>query len=302
VRATPTIPAATPTASAAAVGKLNVQENPIVSTSKDKPVGFEYWDYFSPGLQERRKAQRLQTQTIQAAAVNKVISKSSFELKVVPNKDCPECINFDLWEKGKILEKNIFYVGQLTTNTKGDDFALWLRGDKGDLLLRPDGLENWKSDKHGFLGPVLVGDELVSIEGGSGDTAAVKRGAKEVYQTLGIGQRADNPNKGLWAWDGHWVLEVEGKLVIDGKAMNQELGYDEIFNWRLLNGQPLFFFKKGNSYGISYAGKALEQKIDSIVHYMCCETAMFNPINYETVVQFHAARDGMWYYVELEVK
>jgi hypothetical protein len=254
---------------------------------------------FTPGLVDQRANERLKTQELQAAAVNKIIAKYGYELKVVPNKDCPECINYELFQGNKQIMANIFKVGTPTVNTRGDDFALWLSYDRGEMVLRNNGLQSWEPGNHGYLGPVFVGNDLVQIEGGSGETATVKRGSQAVYTTLGVGPRADNPNKGLWSWDGHWVLEVEGKVLIDGKSLNEERGYDEIFNWRLLNGQPFYFFKKGNSIGISYAGKVLEQKYDDVVHYKCCETSMYNPTNYETLVQIHALRDGTWYYVEL---
>jgi hypothetical protein len=144
-----------------------------------------------------------------------------------------------------------------------------------------------------------VGNDLVTVDSGEGQTTAtVTRAGKVVYHTIGIGMRPDNPIKGLSAWGDHWVLEVLGEVVIDGNSLNKELGYDEIFNWRLLKGQPFYFFKKNNKIGISYAGKTLPQQYDEVMHYQCCEPAMFNPRNFDNLTQFHALRNGTWYYVE----
>lgn len=42
------------------------------------------------------------------------------------------------------------------------------------------------------------------------------------------------PGDRLYGWQDHWVLEVDGTLVIDGQLMNLDWGYGEIFNWLLL--------------------------------------------------------------------
>ena len=128
----------------------------------------------------------------------------------------------------------------------------------------------------------------------------VQQGGKTVY-SIPATFRTDNPIKGLWAWDGHWILEMEGHVVIDGKSSNKELGYDEIFNWRLLKGQPFYFFKKGNRIGVSYAAQVLPYQYDEVIHYRCCEPAMFNVGGNASMVWFHALKDGMWYYVEIGI-
>jgi hypothetical protein len=88
---------------------------------------------------------------------------------------------------------------------------------------------------------------------------------------------------------------------VDGKSLNQELGYDEVFNWRTLDGQPFYFFKKDSRIGVHYAGKDLPYEYDEVMHYNCCEPAAFNPHNLPSMVVFHGLRDGMWYYVETGV-
>ncbi|MCZ7540234.1 MAG: hypothetical protein M5U29_10010 [Anaerolineae bacterium] len=40
------------------------------------------------------------------------------------------------------------------------------------------------------------------------------------------------------------MLEAEGQVIIDGMILNQQLGFDEISGWRLLAGQPFFFFER----------------------------------------------------------
>ncbi len=190
----------------------------------------------------------------------------------------------------------------MTVNESGDDFALLLEDLKGDHLLRRAGLEDWGASVNHFAPPVLAGDDLVTVDRApTSERYSVRRAGKTVYTFNEQGPHVDIPVKGLWSWNGHWVLEVDGQVMVDGKSLNQELGYDEIFNWRLLQGQPFYFFKKGNRIGVSYAGQALPQQYEEVIHYRCCEPAAFNPGNNEWMVWFHALRDGTWHYVEMGV-
>jgi len=107
------------------------------------------------------------------------------------------------------------------------------------------------------------------------------------------------PIKGFWSWNNQWVLELDGTLIVDGQSVNQTLGYDEIFSWYKINGKPFYFFKKDNSVYLSYDGSTLPIQYDEVIHYQCCEPAMFNPGENSNMVWFYALRAGSWYYVEL---
>jgi hypothetical protein len=150
-----------------------------------------------------------------------------------------------------------------------------------------------------------VGDDLVAVDTGEQhERYAVQRGNETVYEFTELivpGPRVDNPVKGLWSWMGKWILEVDGQVIVNGESLEQELGYDEIFGWRLLNGQPFYFFRKENTIGVSYAGQVLPYQYDEVIHYRCCEPAAFNVVGNEAMVWFHALRDGMWYHVEMGV-
>ncbi len=112
--------------------------------------------------------------------------------------------------------------------------------------------------------------------------------------TVGV----DNPVKGLWSWDGRWVLEVSGTVLVDGESLNRQLGYHEVFGWRLLDGEPFYFFTKGDGTGISYAGRVMPNRYEDVIHYRCCEPSAFNVRGNDTMVWFWALRDGEWHYVE----
>lgn len=124
---------------------------------------------------------------------------------------------------------------------------------------------------------------------------------KALYALTVPGFWVDVPLKAFLPWGEHWVVEAGERVIVDGTDINRALGYDTIFGWRLVQDRPFFFFRRGAAYGISYDGQELAYRYDDIVHYMCCEPAMFNTAGNETMVWFHALRDGTWYYVEMGV-
>jgi hypothetical protein len=103
----------------------------------------------------------------------------------------------------------------------------------------------------------------------------------------------------LGDWDGRWVVEANGMLIVDGQIVNQEWGDDEIFGCQELDGRPFYFFVQGGQTYLSYDGKTLPVSYDYVYHGMCCEPAAFNAGGNDQMVWFYALRDGLWHYVEL---
>ena len=85
------------------------------------------------------------------------------------------------------------------------------------------------------------------------------------------------------------------------KLLNESGGYDELFGWRLLNGQPFFFFRRGEWVGISYAGQVLPLAYEDVYHGGCCGYGLYNPWGNEQWVGFFALREGQWYHVMVGV-
>jgi hypothetical protein len=149
---------------------------------------------------------------------------------------------------------------------------------------------------------ILVDGEPVTVEADSKHTLlTVYSSGRAVYAMTVPWPWVDEPVKGFWSWRGHWILEAEERVIVDGQSLNRALGYDAIFYWRLVQDRPFFFFHDGDTYGVSYDGQVLPYRYDGVVHYMCCEPATFNAAGNETMVWFHALRDGTWYYVEMGV-
>jgi hypothetical protein len=85
------------------------------------------------------------------------------------------------------------------------------------------------------------------------------------------------------------------------RTMGQALGYESVFGFTLLNGQPFYFFQQDDAIDLSYAGQTLPYTYKTVIHNACCEAAMFNVGANDDMVWFHALRGGMWYYVEMGV-
>ncbi len=148
---------------------------------------------------------------------------------------------------------------------------------------------------------VTIGDAVYRVESDM-TTATVYNGDTAVY-THTFGEISVSPiARRLSEWEGQWVLEVlPGQVIIAGESLNARLGYDEIFEWRLLAGRPFFFFSSADGVGLSYDGQVLPYRYDEVPHYLCCEPALANPGHNEMMIWFHGLRNGMWHYVELGV-
>ena len=123
--------------------------------------------------------------------------------------------------------------------------------------------------------------------------------------------------QGLWTHEEHWYMEmihvngkVEGNIVSvttngetfrSGESLSEIFGYDETFGFQVMAGEPFFFFRKGDEYGLNYADEEVVLGFDEIAHHYCCGFGIYNPSHYENMVTFFASRDGVRYYVEAGV-
>ena len=281
---------ATPVACPAIV----VEEYPIVASGVYTPDRLEYTGYVTPTILERRRVWRNLPPVKVVESTNQVLARFGFRLEPNPIKSNYE---YRLYQGNTLIQDQVYGFRPPTVNQRGDDFYLWAQTAQGDrVICRQDNI-SWPPGPYSYAPPIFFGDELLMAHYEDG-RVLVQQAGKTIYSMQADFMVAD-PIKGLWAWDGHWVLEVDGHVVIDGKSLNKELGYDEIFHWRPLRGQPFYFFKKSNRVGVSYGGQVLSYQYDEVIHYRCCEPAMFNVGGNETMAWFHARKDGMWYYVEM---
>ncbi len=116
---------------------------------------------------------------------------------------------------------------------------------------------------------------------------------------------------GPWTYNGHWALVLldakpdaaQGpapydRLIVDGQDINSAKGYEQSFQFALLDGRPFYFYQKGGKIGVSFDGQEMAQNYDEIPHYQCCTPALLNPGKSMNMVWFFARRGNNWYYVE----
>jgi hypothetical protein len=159
----------------------------------------------------------------------------------------------------------------------------------------------------GMLGQdVLVATENYSADGSTG-WVTLQRDGVEIYR-MDTGMASPvTALRGLWTYDGHWVLEtayvssetIRGRIARDGLVLNDEMGYSEVFGFQLLDGRPFYFFARRGQIGYSYAGRESMPAFDDIPHYGCCSAAELNPRQAPRLAAFFARQGDSWYYVEI---
>ncbi|MDD3473580.1 MAG: hypothetical protein PHS86_12415 [Syntrophaceae bacterium] len=128
---------------------------------------------------------------------------------------------------------------------------------------------------------------------------------------------AMDPRQGLTTHQEYWYMEMEhitgsvegnniwvtanGEIFRSGESLSELFSYDETFGFQVMAGEPFFFFRKGNEYGLNYADEEVMLGFDEIAHYYCCGFSVYNPSRYENMVAFFASKDGVRYYVEAGV-
>ena len=205
--------------------------------------------------------------------------------------------------------------GLLSANQAGDDFALvlhdWDRPERETILVRRGSVDtfDWTEAYTRPFNFVYLGNDLLSLSYDAVHTPPDHRATQlnvlrngQVIYTLSIPHwdPGGGPVKGLTVWAPHWVLEVDGVVVIDGQILNDVLGYDEIFEWHLINGKPFYFFRQGKTVGLSYDGQTLPWRYDDVIHgFLCCDPAVYNVQSSEFGVWFYARVNDVWSYVGL---
>jgi len=277
--------------------KLIVEEYEIVDTDTDSPIHLEFLQRITPIITEKRAQWKYLVPDRAVQEINAILSKYGYSLEHNPMLSS---YTYRVFKGYTILLDGIYPWGSATENQDQSDFALLLQTNGGtSYLLQKAGVEEWQAGESTAFAPIYYQDELI-YPVISSTIQVVSESGQLIYETILPSNPVMNPIQTFQSWNGHWILEKDGKLIMDGKSLNKELGFNEIFDWQVIQGEPFFFFQKekGGSYSMMYAGQQLEQQYDEIVHYQCCEPAAFNPGGNAYMTWFYASRDGKWYYVE----
>ena len=279
---------------------LTVEEYAIVSATVDTPQGFEFLDRIPKDVLARRAAWRDFDAERRLSRLNETLSPFDCRLTAEENAGWRGA-SYDFHCEDRQILSNPRRVWSVSVNASGTDFAFVAENapnkSPGYLLVQKDTvhpLSDW-----GYVVPVYRGDELLTLERLDDGQFAVKQGDEILYTYRDRGIRADRPIKRLLTEGENWILEARDEVIVNGESLNQRLDVDEILHYIILQGQPLFFFERGSQVRVSYGGETLPVVYDEVVHYQCCEPAMFNVRSNEHMLWFYALREGIWHYVEI---
>jgi len=169
-----------------------------------------------------------------------------------------------------------------------------------------------------FTPPVTLGsDSINAVESYTGSQLTVEVTRNELL-VLAVDAGVISPInnfRGIWVVGEQWFLEVAhveenptdpnaafiiwGEVFQNGESLNEQHGYDESFNFQILEGKPFFFYRKDGKLGFSYDGRSTSLGYTEIPHYLCCSASVFNPLPAEKMVSFFAAKEDVQYYVEI---
>ncbi len=276
---------------------LIVEEYEMVDIETDSPTHMEFTQWLTSDMITKRAVWKNLTPNRAVQETNAILTKYGYSIE---HEAMLSSYTYRLLENYAILLNDIYPVGGATENQAQDDFALLVQNNEGDsYLLQKSGVQEWHPDDVFVYAPVYYQNELIYPVVDS-NIQIVSESGEVIYETSLPSNPVMAPIQTFQSWNNHWILEKQGEVIMDGKSLNEELGFDEIFEWHIIQGEPFFFVydKKSSTYSMVYAGQMLDQKYDDIVHYQCCEPAIFNPNGDSYMVWFYAARDGKWYYVE----
>lgn len=287
---------------------LRVDEHRIVSAEIDGPGHFEYTDRLGPSLLERIEGLRARAAEQKLARANSALAAFGYRLEVRDDPSWNRTV-YDLVHEGEPqpLITGLSHFWPVSVNASGTEFILAAENAPNAmppyLLVHADHIEPWEAESNAFLPPEFVGDALarVIVTGFPTLTIQVELDGQVVYQDTAVAYGAYLPLQNLTTWDGHWALELDDRLILDGQDLGQAMGYDAVFGFTLIRGHPFYFFEQGGRVRLSYAGRTLPNVYNRIFHNQCCEAAMHNVEFLEDMVLFHALWNGTWYWVEAGV-
>jgi len=218
---------------------------------------------------------------------------------------------FTLLKGEDIVVENMVDFAAVSVKADGSDFLFWGQveesGQSFVVEVRRDSVRRLEP-AIGF-NTVWVGNDLLSY-----------RYSKEQIFYIGYPARIDvfsnekeitriaiprmgpagSPVRGLWEWQGQWLMEIQGALFQNGELLNKRLGYEEIFDWHLVSGKPFFLMRQGDTFGVVYDGQELYVRYRDIIHGdLCCSAAALSVLSSTEGASFYALRDGIWFLVKI---
>jgi WD40 repeat protein len=287
---------------------LTVDEHAIVAAEVDGPGHFEYTDRLGADLQARIEGLRAFAAGQALARTNAALAPFGYRLEARFDAEWTRTFH-DLYHNSQAepVLPGLSNVWPVSVNASGTGFILAAENAPNVfplyLLVQAGSVEPWDADQNAFLPPAYVGDDLASVTftGFPTLTFQVELNEQAVYSGTAVAQGAYMPLRSFTAWDGHWVLEADDHLIMDGQDLGETLDYEAAFGFSLIQGQPFYFFEQEDKVRMSYGGRTLPFVYDQVFHNQCCERAIHNVETLGDVVLFHALWNGTWHLVEAGV-
>ena len=292
---------------------LTVDEVPIVDAEEDGPGHIEYNDRLGDEIQARIDGLWARDHELRLERNNAALAPFGYRLEARFDAEWNQDF-YDLYREGEAepVTSGLSYLWPVSVNASGTDFLLVAEKSPDASLyqVQADGVEPWDdADLSNWLPPGYVGDALAQLTFTGFPTITYQvalagrptADASPVYTGTAVAMGAYMPLRSFTTWDDHWALEVDDHLIIDGQDLGETMGYDAAFGFRLIRGEPFYFFEQDGLVRISYGGETLPNTYDQVFHNQCCEASIHNPLNLGDSVLFHALRDGTWTFVEAGV-
>lgn len=210
--------------------------------------------------------------------------------------------NMQLYRDGRLLFNGVSHVSDIYTfqTDSGPITAFIVEIDLSlkNFLIQNDAIYAWGGYAQYISAPILYQGELLWAVT-SGGHIELKKSDGTVAFTLAW-PNFPNQYPRLYTWNGHWVLEASDFVIQDGENLNKKLEYQQIFNWGLVQHNPIYFFRKGSKVGISFNGYILPLQYDDVWHGQCCGGGAYNPGIGANYIHFFGKRDGVWYHVTMD--
>ena len=218
--------------------------------------------------------------------------------------------NRTLYRDGSLLFDSVFDISDVYSfSTKAGPLNAFLviarnaDGKYNRYLIQNDVINEWNYPlRSPPFAPVLYQGDLLWLETTRNSRIQVLTSSRDIIYSFASYREPFYSTEKFTTWDGHWIWAPLDFLIQDGEILNEKLGFQEIFKWRLIDGKPAYFFRKNGRVGFSYDGKIIPLEYQDIAHYMCCGYAANNPFLGDNSAYFFAEREGVWYYVGIDFR
>ena len=283
---------------------FQVQEYAIIEESADGPNHPEFQQRVQAAVAARKAGWRIPNLSDLIQGPNETLAPFGYRLETNPT---PPFSAYALYHNDHLIQRDITRFWPVSTKTSpgsqgASDFLLAFETMTGQRLVASlDGIRPWPgngSEASSATPPVYFGDQIAYAQT-DGSEVSVYAGMGLLYSGVPAGGAPASGNSALYTWGGqHWALEMNGHAIQDGQDLNTARGDDAIFQFHVLDGQPLYFYTKNGLTSLNYAGRDLPYAYDQVVHDAAGANSIFNPGDNGRIIWFYALRDGVWYYVE----